>query len=118
MRAIGKGRTALETFCGLVGMLPPITKRAYTSHNKKLYNSSPKAREASFAAAELRINASEDDVIDITVTTCDGPWARRGFQSLYGVVVVASWDTWKVLDVEVLSKHCQLYNSSRHGRVV
>ena len=51
------------------------------------------------------MDASEDDVTDITVT-CDGTWVRRGFQSLYGVVVVASWDTGKVLDVEVLSKHC------------
>ena len=113
MRAIGKGRTALETFCGLMCMLHPITKRAYASHNKKLYDSSLKEREASFAAAaELCIDASEDDVIDIIVT-CDGIWARRGFQSLYGVVVVASWDTGKVFDVEVLSKHCQVYAAHR-----
>ena len=46
----------------------------------------------------------------VTVT-CDGTWARRGFQSLYGVVVVASWKTGKVLDVEVLSKHC----ATQHG---
>ena len=73
MRATGKGRTTLKTFCGLMGTLPPITKRAYASHNKKLYDSSLKEREASFAAAaaELRIDASEDDVIDITIT-CDG----------------------------------------------
>ena len=78
MRAVGKGRTALEPFCGLMGMLPPITKRAYASHNKKLYDSSLKEREAAFAAAaaaELCIDASEDDVIDITIT-CDGTWAR------------------------------------------
>ena len=57
------------------------------------------------AAAELRKYVPEDQILDITVT-CDG-WARRGFQSLYGIVVVASWKTGKVLDVEVLSKHCQ-----------
>ena len=51
MRAIGKGRTALETFCGLMGMLPHSTKQAYASDNKKLYDSSLKEREASFAAA-------------------------------------------------------------------
>ena len=113
MRAIGKGRTALETFCGLMGMLPHSTKQAYASHNKKLYDSALKEREASFAAtAELRIEASEDDIIDITVT-CDGTWARRGFQSLYSVVVVASWDTGKVLDVKVLSKHCQVCAAHR-----
>ena len=40
----------------------------------------------------------EDQVLDITVT-CDGTWARRGFQCLYGVVVVASSKSGKVLDV-------------------
>ena len=82
MRALGKWRTALATFCGLIGMLPPITKRAYASHNKKLYDSSLKEREASFAAAaaELCIDASEDGVIDITVT-CDCTTDRRGSSS-------------------------------------
>ena len=48
-------------------------------------------REASFAddAAELRKDVPEDQVLDITVT-CDGPLARQGFQSLYGIVVVVS----------------------------
>ena len=65
-------------------------------------------REASFAddAAELRKDVPEDQVLDITVT-CDGTLARRGFQSLYGIVVVVSWKSGKVLNVEVLSKHCQ-----------
>ena len=65
-------------------------------------------REASFAddAAELRKDVPEDQVLDITVT-CDFTLARRGFQSLYGIVVVVSWKSEKVLDVEVLSKHCQ-----------
>ena len=65
-------------------------------------------REASFAddAAELRKDVPEDQILDITVT-CDGTLARRGFQSIYGIVVVVSWKSEKVLDVEVLSKHCQ-----------
>ena len=49
---------------------------------------------------------TEVQVLDITVT-CDGTLARRGFQSLYGIVVVVSWKSEKVLDMEVLSKHCQ-----------
>ena len=65
-------------------------------------------REASFAddAAELRKNVPEDQVLDITVT-CDGTLVRRGFQSLYGIVLLVSWKSGKVLDVEVLSKYCQ-----------
>ena len=65
---------------------------------------------ASFADddAKLRKNVPEDQVLDTTVT-CDGTLARRGFQSLYGIVVVVSWKSGKVLDVKVLSKHCQAY---------
>ena len=91
-----------------MGMLPPVSQRAYTTQNQKLFVASSDVREASFAdaAAELRKDVPEDQVLDITVT-CDGPLARRGFQSLYGIVVVVSWKSGKVLDVEVLSKHCQ-----------
>ena len=91
-----------------MGMLPPVSQRAYTTQNQKLFVASGDVREASFAddAAELRTDVPEDQVLDITVT-CDGTLARRGFQSLYGIVVVVSWKSKKVLDVEVLSKHCQ-----------
>ena len=63
----------------MVGMLPPVSQRAYTTQNQKLFVASGDVREASFAdAAELRKDVPEDQVLDITVT-CDGPWARRGF---------------------------------------
>ena len=56
MRAIGKGRAGLETFCGMMGMLPPVSQRAYITQNQKLFVASGEEREASFAdaAAELR----------------------------------------------------------------
>ena len=38
--------------------------------------------------------------------TCDGTWSKRGFTALYGVVVVASWDSGQVLDCEFVSKYC------------
>ena len=91
-----------------MGMLPPVSQRAYTIQNQKLFVTSGDVREASFAddTAELRKDVLEDHVLDITVT-CDGTLARREFQSLYGIVVVVSWKSGKVLDVEVPSKHCQ-----------
>ena len=92
----------------MMGMLPPVSQRAYTTQNQKLFVASDDVREVSFAdnAAELRKDVPEDQVLDITVT-CDGTLARRGFQALYGIVVVVSWKSGKVVDVEVLSKHCQ-----------
>ena len=72
----------------------------------------------SAAAAHLRkeLGANNDDVINVidVKVTCDGTWQRRGHQALYGVVVVASWDTGQVLDTEVLSKWCSMCNSKRH----
>ena len=47
----------------------------------------------------------QSEVLDITVT-CDGTWSKRGFTALYGVVVVASWDSGQVLDCEILTKYC------------
>ena len=65
-----------------MGMLPPVSQRVYTTQNQKLFVASGKEREASFAdaAAELRKDVPEDQVLDITVT-CDGTWARQGSQS-------------------------------------
>ena len=90
-------------------MLPPVSQRAYTTQSKKLFVASGGVQEASFADAvvELRKDVPEDQVLDITVT-CDGTWARREFRSLFGVVVVASWKSGKVLDVEVLSSTARL----------
>ena len=44
---------------------------------------------------------------------CDRTGSKRGFTALYGVVVVASWDTSKVLDVELKSKFCSVYSAYR-----
>ena len=47
----------------------------------------------------------EGEPVDVTVTF-DGTWMKRGFVSNYGVLVVISWDTGRVLDTIVLSKYC------------
>ena len=49
--------------------------------------------------------ATEDDIADVAVS-CDGTWARRGFQSLYGIVSAISVQTGKVVDIEMKSKVC------------
>ncbi|KAJ8887872.1 hypothetical protein PR048_014090 [Dryococelus australis] len=42
---------------------------------------------------------------DLTVVL-NGSWHRRGHVSLHGVVTCTSVDTGKVIDVDILSKHC------------
>lgn len=117
MRAIGRGRTGLATFCGMMSMPPPVSPRHYSSYNLKLKEASDVEREKSMSAAAAHLRevakAKDDEIVDVKVT-CDGTWSRRGHQALHGVVVVAAWDTGQVLDVEVLSKFCDLCNAKRH----
>ena len=56
---------------------------------------------------------NDDEIVNVRVT-CDGTWSRRGHQAIYGVVVVAAWDTGQVLDTEVLSKFCYLCHQKRN----
>ena len=51
-------------------------------------------------------------MVDVKVS-CDGTWSKWCFMVLYGVVVVASWDTGKVLDVELKSKFCSVCSACR-----
>ena len=53
-----------------------------------------------------------DQIADVKVT-CDATWQKRGHQSLFGVVV-ASWETGMILDVEALSKHCHTCSKKGH----
>ncbi len=89
MRAIGKGRSALQSFSGVMGMLPPVCPHAYISHNKKILEASRELVSLNLAAAELCVGVRDDELVDVKVT-CDGTWSKRGFTALYGVVVVAS----------------------------
>lgn len=41
-----------------------------------------------------------------SAVSCDGMWARRGFQSLYGMVSAIHVDTGKVVDYKMKSKLC------------
>ena len=71
MRTIGKGRASLETFTAMMGMLPPVSKSSYSSHNEKIAAATSLEREAQFsaAAALLRKDASPFHV-PITTKLC------------------------------------------------
>lgn len=59
------------------------------------------------AVKEVRgINKPEEDEIAEVAVSCDGTRARRGFQSLYGMVSAISVQTGKVVDIEMKSKVC------------
>ena len=109
IRVAGSGLASLEKFCGIMGLPPPITDHAFMEHKSSILAAAVEESVESrrVAAQELhRLNdMSNDDILDITVT-CDRTWAKRGFTSQFGVVMVISWESGQVLDYEVLSKYC------------
>ncbi|GFV27167.1 uncharacterized protein TNCV_927591 [Trichonephila clavipes] len=79
---------------------------------KILYVASVASKEAMTEAAdEVRKRKNTSDVAECEVSV-DGTWQRRGHSSLNGCVAVLSFDTGKVLDLEVMSKWCRNCNTS------
>ncbi len=109
IKMIGKSREGLATVTAIMHLPPPLSHTSYGRYNVKLLEATSLHCKKSFIAASTHLhdleNVPHNQVIDVMVT-CDGTWSKRGFTALYGVVVVASWKTGQVLDVEVLSKHC------------
>ena len=91
MMTIGKGRESLDTFTAMSGMLPPVSKPSYSSHNEKITAAMSLERETQFSAAATLLwkDAAPEEIVDIRVTS-DGTWSRLGHQAKYGVAVVAS----------------------------
>ena len=89
-----------------MGLPPPITDHAFMEHKSEILAAAVEESVESrrVAAQELhRMNdIFSDDILDITVT-CDGTWAKQGFTSQFGVVMVLLWEYGQVLDYEVLS---------------
>jgi hypothetical protein len=82
---------------------PPISQKTWELHTDHMFGPVTYLAERSMqdAAIEVREGGSSD----ITVSA-DATWQRRGFCSLNGVADVASIETKKILDVEVLTRFC------------
>ena len=121
-REIGKGYSALETFCGIMNMPAPMNVKAFNEMQLKIADAYIKVSKTSMTdvAEEMRQDNiqegdSEHSGANITVS-CDGTWQKRGHSSLNGVVTVIAADTGKCLDYRVLSKHCDACNSWEHKK--
>ena len=88
---------------------PPLSSKAFQAHTKAIHEAVVAEAHASICQAVQNIrdrnSTPHDHTMDISVS-CDATWARRGFSSLHGVVIVISLDTGQVLDYEVLSRKC------------
>ena len=98
----------MKTFSACMGMPQPMTPGAYSA----ISNSVGMAYEAvahksmKEAAEEVRGKEKTADEIVNTQVTIDGTWQKRGHSSLNGVVVACSKNA-KVIDCQVMSKHCK-----------
>ena len=104
-RLSGGARESLVKMCGILNMPPPTASKNFQRHTKKLHAAAKSvAAECMKTAADELVEANGGG--DARRIVQDGTWMRRGFASLYGVQTVISWNTGKVLDYEIQSKHC------------
>ena len=84
MREIGRGCKYMESFFGMMDMLPPVSTRSYMLHNQALAAASMSiAKDNMIAASEHlhRLNGIEPlDVLDVKVT-CDGTLVQTWLHS-------------------------------------
>lgn len=121
MRVTGRAREALTKICGILDVPPPVSRHSFLQHSDHLHEAAKQiAHDSMRAAATQLLDDGGNAPVNIAVTT-DGTWMKRGFTSLYGVQTCISWDSQKVIDVEILSKHCSLCESwstkQRQGKV-
>ena len=112
-REIGKGHSAIETFCGLKNMPPSMTSKTYEETIENMHPVySDSARESMKAAAnEIRKDSFGDEYTEETVVnvdiSADGSWQKRGFSSLNGLIAIISILTGKCLAFEAMTKDCK-----------
>jgi len=102
---VGLQRTGLKKFFGAMGILPPVKIESYKRYEHLLFTSIEEATGKSMevAADEARLYYNSDDIS----VSIDGTWLTQGFSSLHGVgTVVSVADPPKVIDFELLTRHC------------
>ena len=118
MRAIGRGRSSLESFCGFMDMLPPVTSPSFIQHNQCLAMSSMNVASENMLAVSAHLHKLHDveptEVINVAVT-CDGTWSKRGFTATHGIVTIIAWESGQVLDFEIKSKRCNVCARQKEG---
>ena len=99
--------------------LPPVLQHAYEQRMKVVATGAAVEAKDSMCRVHQEIqdlyDASPEDIkgiVDILVS-CDGTWQKCGFSSFFEAVFVVAYETGKVIDFIVLSKHCSGYKGWR-----
>ncbi|CAN8010917.1 unnamed protein product [Ixodes pacificus] len=105
LRCIGKGAAAGGTLCAMLNLPKPPTK--FSRYNAELLAHVSAVTEESMKRAAKEAVALNEGDKDIAIAL-DGSWQRRGHTSHNGLVSATSVDSGKVLDLEVMTKHCSV----------
>ena len=105
-REVGRGHTALQTFCGFMNIPPPMTEKTFLETQSKVGSVYINVAESDMksAAEEIKEIESRTEVnadIHNTIISTDGTWQRRGFSSRNGVVSIISNSTGNCIDYRV-----------------
>lgn len=104
MRCIGKGQKSAELLCGILDLPPPPAK--FNDYIGKILKHTTDVSDNSMRIAARETVTANDGDSDLTVTF-DGTLQKRGHNSHHGVVAATSYDTGKILDVEILTNYCR-----------
>ena len=104
-RKIGKGHEASTVFNSFMNMPPPMAKKTYSSSANEILEAYEGVARQSMERAATEIKQDEAAVITDCSVTIDGTWQKCGFASLNGAVVAVSSEG-KVIEFQVMSKHC------------
>ena len=110
-RSAGLGRRGLQTITASLDLLPPITGRAYSEHNKQIAKDIGPVTQNMLKEACNRVHdfyeKPHDQILDVGVSV-DGTWMTRSFMSKFGVTAANSCETGEVLDFEIMCRVCEL----------
>ena len=91
-------------FLAMKDLPPPLSRNAYSENLRETCEIVNSAVASSMTMACDQVRSHYDapnDVVDIL-----GMWRKRGHSSLFGAVFVITYETGKVLNYTVFSKHC------------
>ena len=113
-RHAGMGRRGLQTFTASLDLLPPITARAYSVHNKQIADEVEEVGNKIMHEAAGRVhdfhNKPHDEIIEVGVSM-DGTWMKRGHTSQFGALAACDCETGEIVDQEVMCLFCEICNS-------
>ena len=106
-RLIGRSRAGLVKFAAVMNMPGPVEKKSFATHVSRIATVTEQVAKMQKAGRQIRreMLAGKDETIDRSVS-CDGTWARRGFQSLYAMTSAIHVESGKVFDHQVKGKVC------------